>query len=189
MAALRAAPLRRHRRWLGGSLRRPLAPRHPWEPAPGAPSPGPPPRVPYTSLRTAPRPRAARQAAMEHHVSKEHFAALIDAGFSGSELKELISNGILLNRVVDAIRRGAEVGQGVTCQGHTCTHTHTHTYTHTHTHTHTPPHTTHVTQGGGRHAQGRRGEGGTGAQPDPLAVPAQPAKRPCRVPFFPLPLL
>lgn len=49
------------------------------------------------------------KAAVEWDTSREHFAVLIENHFTGAELKELISNGILLSRVVDMIARCAKV--------------------------------------------------------------------------------
>lgn len=43
------------------------------------------------------------KAAMAFNTTKEHFAALIDAQFTGPELKDLISNDIQLSRITDAI--------------------------------------------------------------------------------------
>ncbi|GLC75104.1 hypothetical protein PLESTF_001594300 [Pleodorina starrii] len=45
------------------------------------------------------------KAAMEWDTSREHFAALIAAQFTGPELKELISNDIQLSKVTDIINR------------------------------------------------------------------------------------
>ncbi|KAG2441727.1 hypothetical protein HXX76_003342 [Chlamydomonas incerta] len=53
------------------------------------------------------------KAAVEWDTSREHFAVLIENHFTGAELKELISNGILLSRVVDMIARCAKPPEDV----------------------------------------------------------------------------
>ncbi|KAG2451828.1 hypothetical protein HYH02_003604 [Chlamydomonas schloesseri] len=53
------------------------------------------------------------KAAVEWDTSREHFAVLIENHFTGAELKELISNGILLSRVVDIIARCAKPPEDV----------------------------------------------------------------------------
>ncbi len=51
------------------------------------------------------------KAAMEWDTSKEVFASLIAAQFTGAELKELISNDIQLSKVNDIINRCSQVGK------------------------------------------------------------------------------
>ncbi|KAG2492902.1 hypothetical protein HYH03_008816 [Edaphochlamys debaryana] len=53
------------------------------------------------------------KAAVEWDATKEHFATLIENHFTGAELKELISNGIVLNRVTDMISRCAHPPEDV----------------------------------------------------------------------------
>ena len=57
----------------------------------------------HTQNLRAPRPAPPPQAAMVFNTTKEHFAALIDAQFTGPELKDLISNDIQLSRITDTI--------------------------------------------------------------------------------------